>query len=366
MNYKALGIHVQAGGFTAGVQKHFDVLANVATSDFGRKTVEEVWGIPSIWGVSVSTSDDLIWADIGGSDISLVYGNPTVTQIKSFADFALRQDAPIVIWESDVDTFVTQDETERFIAHGYRVAHILLSTQTFGNAQKSKRYAFVAYKPNHNFNITPPKLSPYYATCYDALWALRNRPTHIGSGGVYDFDSYNMQPNIDISTLPNGWDLETLRQYSPNAIPECLVNYHRLNWLRPYPTIAVAASIEIHPSHNRPVTVGECATAAGWGGKIPQGPRPFMQLASCACPAVGEWLALQAKAYLDDAWGTADWESSYSPTEGKWLGGSASGSEKLFDMLEYIPRRFDERHYDVVTPVQEHKYVDSRRRRLSR
>jgi len=43
---RALGVHVFAGGFTAGVKRVFEVDAQLEVHGLGVRTAEEIWEVP--------------------------------------------------------------------------------------------------------------------------------------------------------------------------------------------------------------------------------------------------------------------------------------------------------------------------------
>lgn len=398
---KAVGIHVFAGGFTMGVQKVFDVQCQLEKHNFGRETTEAVCGVPFV------NHDDAQWPDV---DAQFAYGNPRCTGFSSItggygADVHGAWSAPTrdihelceyaagrydaVIWESVQQAMsvgrplLDYLRDEIFVPKNYRIAHVMLNAASFGNTQNRKRYFFVAYRDDRNFNIVPPEISDYEPTAYDAIWKLKDRETHeahiTSSCTDYTFDSYARLTDEEkhiVPNLPNGWNVNTLAAYNLDALPRrwqemwhlrtsdmpfsmhCI---YRMNWLRPFPTIHSSAARFIHPEHNRPLTVGELATAMGWSD-IPRGPKPVNQIAKGVCPEAGEWLANQVKLYLEDYWGEDDWESSYNPTKGEWEGRNAAGAkEKYFNLTQYVGSHFDIERYSDVKPIQRYRHpVDAR------
>lgn len=394
--HKAVGIHVFAGAFTMGVKEVFDVQCQLEKHNFGRESCEEVAGVPFV------NDDDANWPAV---DAQLCYGNPRCTgfscitagygedchgpwakqtlDIHELCKYAVgRYD--IVIWESVQQAFSTGRplldylRDEIFVPKGYRIAHVLLNAASFWNAQQRKRYFFVAYRDDRNFNIRPPAISPYEPVVYDAIWHLRDRETHEGhlgkqSGTDYDFDTYHkLTPNekLTVPKLPNGWGLNGLARYDYESLPpdykdiwdcresnmpfsmHCIT---RTNWLRPSPTLHSSACRFIHPDHDRPLTVGELSWIMGWPD-IPRGPSPVAQIAKGVCPSAGKWLAEQAEAYLNDEWGAEDWESSYNANTGTWDGRQARGAvEKTFNLTRYVGRVYNRDRFDVKD-VQLHRF----------
>jgi site-specific DNA-cytosine methylase len=407
----ALGVHVFAGGFTHGVKKVCDVECQLETHGFGGDTCEQVFKTPFVNRPS--------WKDWPSyHDIPFIYGNPRCTgfscitagydgsvhgpwaeqtqDIHDLCNYAVDVKADIVIWESVQQAYsvgrplLDYLRDEVFVPKGYRIAHIMLNAAAFGNAQQRKRYFFVAYRNNKNFNVTPPTISPYYNTCWDILGPMQDREVHEGDlwskrGVDYTFDTYGCLTDEEkhcVPNLPNGWDLNLLAKFYLEAMPKrwqrvykyrtsdmpfSMHSIHRLNWLRPYPTIHSSAGRQIHPVHNRPVTVGEVATVMGWDGLIPVGANPIAQIGKSVCPAAGKWLAEQAVAYLNDEWGDEDWESSYDNNKCEWVGRhcSRNDKEKVFNLTRYVGQQLDEDRYEEVQ-IHQHRFdVAARRRRLA-
>lgn len=405
---KAVGCHVFAGGFTLGVRQVMQVEDHLETHGFGIETAEKVVG------VRVTNCEDYReWPALSGN---MLFGNPRCTgfscitsgckesahgpwskqtiDIHELSDYAAKGGYDAIVWESVQQAYTGTGKAlidwliERHYAPaGYRVAHILLNAASFGNAQQRKRYFFVAYKNDKAFNITPPKISSFYSTTYDAIWNLRDRITREAKDrDDFDADTYvKLSPHEKrcAERLPNGWNLNMLANYDYDALPDkfkktwdtrtskmpfSLHCIHRLQWLHPFPTIHSGASRWIHPWYNRPITVLEAATAMGWGGLVPIGRAPIPQIGKGIVPDIGRWLAEQVKLYLTDAWGGDDWESSYDHVEGEWKGRDTHGElEKTFNMTKYVGHYFDAERYHYDARIPRHRWnVDPNTGRLKR
>jgi len=396
MKRKAVGIHVFAGGFTVGVQRVFDVAHQLEAHGFGLETAEAMCNLKCI------NDEEAKWPDVEGE---FAFGNPRCTgfstitsgydetahgpwskqtcDIHQLCEYAAgRYD--IVIWESVQQAYTVGKplldylRDEIFGPKHYRVAHVFVNAGSFGNAQQRKRYFFVAYRDDRNFNVTPPTIDPYYATMYDAIYSLRERetkkwwPTDLD----YEFDSYNELSADEeecIKRLPNGWCLNRMGRHAPefltpkyrftwdtrtSDLPFSLHSVVRTNWLRPSPTLHSSASRFIHPHLDRPLTIGEISTIMGWP-RIPIGKNPIGQIVKGIVPDVGQWLAEQALSYLNNEWGDDDFESSYNPITMTWEGRDTTGAiEKNFDLTKYVGSQFDMERYpsDVVEQVRNSRF----------
>jgi site-specific DNA-cytosine methylase len=388
---QALGIHVFAGGFTYGVKKQMPVLAQLEVHGFGLETASETFG------TECHNSPATKWPRISNQDVQLVYGNPRCTafstitggknstihgpwakqtcDVHELVDYSVAGDYDFVVWESVQQAYTQGRELldflikERFTLRNYRIAHLLLNAQSFGNAQWRRRYFFVAYKDSYKFNVTAPAFSPYYPVTFDAIAHLRDRETvqmeTYGRGDEeYGFDHYALlteEERAMVRAIPNGWDVNTLAKYRLNELPERLRDkwtlrksdlpfsvhcMRRLWWMRPFPTIHGSAFRFLHPDGDRPITIGECATAMGWEGRIPRGPLPYAQIAKGIIPKIGEWLAEMVSLSAGHHWGTDDWESTYDDEKKTWVGRDTTGAtEKVYDMSRYCGKLFDLERY---------------------
>ncbi len=389
MKYKAVGIHVFAGGFTMGVQKVMNVDVQLeAHGPFGQRTAKEVCNVE--WVNSPSGE----WPDV---DAHFAYGNPRCTgfstitsgydstahgpwskptaDIHQLCEYAAgRYDA--VIWESVQQAYTVGKplldhlRDNIFIPKCYRIAHIFLNAASFGNCQQRKRYFFVAYRNDRNFNITPPNFNPFYKVLHDVIGQDTDRDVNVldtARSDEYDRDThYPLTKNewACVPHLPNGWDLNCLAKHNTSVLPQKMQRKYklrisdmpfsmhgivRLNWLRPSPTLHSSCARFIHPEHHRPLTIGELSRIMGWGDRIPSGKQPAAQLAKGVAPSAGEWLAQQVQSYLDNEWGNEDWESTYCPIDCEWKGQNTNGAmEKVFDLTKYTPSHFDmERHIGI-------------------
>ena len=368
----AVGIHVFAGGFSHGVQRVFNVKTHLETHGFGLETAKE------LCKVNIHNTSAKDWPHV---DASFAFGNPRCTgfstitsgydtsvhgpfaaatiDIVEFMDYCTGR-YPIFAWESvqqaiSVGRPLLDKLVEQVKEQGYRVAHVLVNSASFGNAQHRKRYFFVAYKGNKNFNVDPPTLPEYMTTVYDAIWHLQ------------DDDSPTVRLTPDekhvVPNLPNGWDMNLFAAYNFDLLPDrykdawLLTNSNmpfslhcikRLNWCTKSPTLHSSCDRLIHPDKDRPLTIKELATIAGWP-IVPVGKNPMQELAKGVCPCVGEWIAIQAYHYLNDAWGDADYESTYNHKTGVWEGQDCNGAtEKTFNLTNYIPQKIRQDYpYDV-------------------
>lgn len=359
---KAVGIHVFAGGFTAGVQSYFDVDTHLEKHGFGLETAAAMCNVNIHNGDWPSVEADFAFGNprcTGFSTITSGYDETVrgpnaacTVDIHQFMDYCLGMSYPIFIWES-VQQAVTTGKplvdfcAKKAIAEGYRVAHVLVNAASLGNAQNRRRYFFVAYKRGKNFNCSAPQLPEYSPSLYDAIWHLRNEEPD-------DCVRLTTDEKYCLPSLPNGWDLNALADYDFDSLPvkfqdawlvrnsDMPFSMHcvkRLNWKTPCPTIHSSAGRFIHPDHDRGLSVKEIATIMGW----PRTPiadnanDAVAQIAKGVCPCVGEWIALQARYCLENVWGDQDYESTFNARDGVFEGSDCNGAdEKTFNFTHYV------------------------------
>lgn len=387
---KALGIHVFAGGFSHGVKQHFDVECQLETHGFGLDTARELFGVDSI------NCEAKKWPKL--NDISFAFGNPRCTgfstilsgyddelhgpwskqtcDIHEFSHYVVKHKIPIAIWESVQQAASTGKELLRYLIDKvykkhYRIAHVFVNAASCGNSQERRRYFFVAYSRDLQFNIVPPVLPKHHACAYDVLYETRNVKTNIGTMSEYDEHSTLIKNENDLAViplLPNGWCLNLLARWNFDALPDhykdkflfrtsnfpfSLHSVRRLSYFTPVPTLTSSCFAYVHPEVDRALTVGELAKCMGWPG-IPVGRAPTAQIAKGVVPAVGAWLAEQAKLCLEGAWGDEDWYSTWNGY--RWVGDDAHGAlEKTFNLTSYTQQ---EKPYDVAIKygTQHHRF----------
>jgi len=391
---KGVGIHVFAGGFTMGVKQVLPVTCQLEIHNFGRQTCEK-------HGTKFINADK--WSDWleykkDWSGSQFCYGNPRCTAFSSYSsgasakargpnavptqdirdlcNFGVKTGLDLIAFESVQQAFTVGQPLLRelintlFIPNDYRICHLFVNTAAEGNAQKRRRYFFVAYKNHKNFNIYIPRLQSRCTTVGDILGQPRFTNAKTKAGNLksktdnYDADTYHRLSNHNISIIPylkqrEGFHTlakkrpEELKKASPfmykkweyrtSGIPFSLHAPTRIGWRYHCPTICSTSTSLIHPLKNRSLTVGELAALMGWPDEfIPAGPQPIGQIGKGVVPATGAWLAEQILAYFNNDWGNEDFEASYDNKTGHWLGTDYTRTkekpiEKVFNMTSYIP-----------------------------
>jgi len=390
---KGVGIHCFAGGFTMGVKRVLPVVGQLELHDFGRETCEahhtEFMNADSWEG----------WWDYRSrwKDCLFCYGNPRCTAFSSYSagagcdvrgpfagptrdiwdlcEFGIRANLDLISFESVQQCYTVGRElldvlVGKLHANRYRVVHLFVNTAAEGNAQKRRRYFFVAYRNDRNFNVMMPDLPKYRTTVGDVLDRpeFQNRLVHEGklygkTNTNYDRDTYvNLSP-LEKELIPylhqgqsfndfarnNENDLKRLSsayfekwKHRTSEIPFSLHSPTRLKQNGHCPTISSTSTRLIHPTKSRPLTVSEIAAMMGWPKSfIPVGPNPIGQIGKGVVPATGEWFAEQVKLYLENYWDDEDFESNYNHRVKRWIGNEFTKTngpiEKVFRLTDYLP-----------------------------
>lgn len=393
---EAVGCHVFAGGFTAGVKRVFDVKCQLELHDLGHRTAREVFDTPVVHARPEE------WPARRAE--SLLYGNPRCTgfsvitagysseahgpfakqcqDINDLMSYGLSQEFPVICWESVQQAYTTGKPlldlwTERCVKAGKRVAHVFTNAATFGNAQNRKRYFYVAYPRELQFNADAPSVRRCYPVVYDAIWNRRGRAWRYFDPRSEEYDqdtAIRLSPDEEacVPHLGTGWCLNEMGKYGYDRLtprlqrvwdyrnsdmPFSLHGITRTSWLRPSPTLTSTSIRLIHPWHDRAFTIGELADIMGWEGKVPVGPDPSLQIAKGVVPAVGEWVAQQIESCLDDKWGGDEWTCKFDHDTGEFVGEDSRGmNEKVIDLTNYYGHQFDIERFPDEAIKQQRKF----------
>lgn len=394
---RALGCHVFAGGFSMGVRRVMPVLAQLEIHDFGRETVDAVLGIPFI--------NETTWEAWPRIEADFLFGNPRCTgfstitsgysdaihgpfakctrDIRDLCAYGTKHDVPVIAWESVQQAYsvgrplldLLRDEV--FAPRGYRICHMFLNAASFGNAQRRRRYFFVAYKRGRNFCVVPPPIADRPTTVRDVIEqyeGLETRACNYGAkSGTYDADTYTSVCREDQLVIPHLRPGEDFNAFARRGAMAAISPKFQAAWDRrlsdiPFslhcptrlwydgwcPTLSSSCSNFIHPTLPRPITVREMSRLMGWPeGAWPRGPRPNAQVAKGICPEVGAWLAEQVALYLRDEWGSEDWSTRWNHRAGRWEGFEFTDEplEKVIHMTQWEPNENETVHEAVGARV---------------
>lgn len=390
-----VGIHCFAGGFTLGVREVIPVVGQLEIHNFGGDTARAA-------GIEFMNADSWeAWREYKSKweGCSFCYGNPRCTSFSSFSSgagpdvrgptakptqdiwdlcrFGVMAGLDLIAFESVQPCYsvgrllLDRLRDELFVPNHYRIAHLFVNTAAEGNAQRRRRYFFVAYRDDRQFNVCKPILQERCTTVGDIigqshLTGLRCReyPLYGKKHVDYDAGCYTNLSADERSLLPyleQGQDFNGLGHAYGDKLRDINAAYYkrwcerisdipfslhcptRLRWDGHSPTISSTSSRFIHPLQDRPLTVGEIAALMGWPkGHIPVGPDPVGQIGKGVVPATGSWLAVQIENYFNGTWGDDDFQSSYNAQSGAWRGDTFTGNlekpiEKVFNLTHYLP-----------------------------
>jgi site-specific DNA-cytosine methylase len=240
-----------------------------------------------------------------------------------------------------------------------------LTAAAFKCCQNRRRYFFVAYKNDRNFNVCAPQLDEYRTVTRDVIEKYEGlKTTEFGKGESYTDDSsrrLNVNEMVVVPHLDHGWSLNSFARHHTDMLPEkykriwdyrasempfSMHTIYRLPYDTFAPTMTSGCGKLIHPKFHRACTIRELASMMG-NDFTPVGPDPFGQIAKGICPAVGTWLAEQARMYLDDEWGSDDFASKYDAKLGMFVDNDEarrSEHEKVFKMTDFRP--YNDRFYE--------------------
>jgi len=322
---KALGAYIFAGGFTVGVNHHFDVVAHLEGNDYGVSTAKLNWPDLDIrypkekWQVE----------DEKFRDLDFIYCNPPCAIFSMMGvrttrgKDAWRTDPRTECWhnafslletlrpqawacESVSEAYTTGREmidelTRKALALGYSVTHLLHNAHWLGLPQRRKRFFLVVHRApvltGWQLNWSPPPtvqdlLAEVHAPGYvrpfrpDLGPALAATPPGKRLAGVWeklnpDFDS-NRNPNGTVKGRPSFQD-------------------YRLSLTEPMG--AYIGDKIYHPTENRLIGINEAKALCGFPQDFQlagrEGPDQGSLLARGVMPPVAEWLAKAIKATLE-------------------------------------------------------------------
>lgn len=305
----AVGCHIFAGGFTAGVRRYFDVLAHLETSDYGVATAQA-----NFKGLPVHT-DIRRWPlrELRARGVDFVYSNPPCAAWSSagMSTSAKWETDPRVdcarqsfgllealrpkvwCWESVTRAFTTgrplvDQLTAKALGLGYAVTQLFVNAWLLGVPQRRKRFFLVAHQVTLDFrllDVARPSAAAVIKSCPAeprprVPESLRQilRDTYPGDGLLETFN--RLHPEV-----------KRVKGEKVRGRPPFL--YFRLPKTGPSYTLT-GSSTAFHPTQDRFLSVPECAALCGYPrdfkvlGSLGQ---QYAQLAQAVMPPVGAWLA---------------------------------------------------------------------------
>jgi len=320
-NPTAVAVHVFAGGFSVGVAAHFDVIAHFETSKYGSEVValnqpevdvfsgKETWPLEGLADHKIDfvfcNPPCALWSSIGilvqkgGAAWKddprqscwhdcfqvLEAARPQVFAVESVCRaFSPTGGQPLMI-----------EFAEKANALGYYVTFLMVNAAQCGIAQNRKRFFFVAHKMPMDFTSdeTP------------------DIPVREALKGIEPDDFYTLSPELERIVAKVGYS-QGLREVWEEMVPEHkrkrnkhghvsgrpMFMTHRIHPDKPLG--AMAGNYYIHYKEPRMLSIAEMKVLGGYPEwftfpeKMTTG-KKISYLCQAVMPAVGEWLARQAK-----------------------------------------------------------------------
>lgn len=327
--FNALGVHIFAGGFTAGVAQHFNILGHLETGKTLANSNSHV-AQHNFPGLDViHPRDQWPMEDLKSVDLDLVYCNPpcalwspigiTCTRGKD----AWRTDKRVQCWKDCLDVGLASktkclviesvprafsesggrdlvvEFAQEMHQNGYEVTLLFTDSAQCGIAQRRKRFFFVAHQVQIDFKSDRhPDVS--------AREAL---------SGV-EPDELEAVPESHLAALKSSQPGEGLRETWERLTPEHARTYnkhgqvsrrpmfmeHRVNPDRP--SGAIAGNYYYHWKEDRRLSVRELKILCGYPEwfTFPEGLKIHQKIAAlcqAVMPPVGEWVARQVRRGLE-------------------------------------------------------------------
>lgn len=328
----ALGCHIFAGGFSIGVEKHFQLTAHLERSTYGVKSWKEYRpNVPAI--VSKEAKWDL--APYKGK-VDFVYGNPPCAlwssasagyQLEHLFDWTrdvarvgAEVGAKATVIES-VRAAVRGAPKYRALAaeYGFSLAWVFVNTRDHGQAQDRKRLFFVllpreagVFEPVFEPRPTPKILDAIAGARRDGDREsldieYRKSCYAIPGSGVFAADMAKLLPYLPQGERVNKLPMEVLTEHAPafakyvesgRGWPGHLMT--RLRADEPAPVVYGLARY-VHPTEDRVLTLRELMRLQGYPDDFHfEGDQPtgLRMLGKTVCPPAGEYIAREVAAYL--------------------------------------------------------------------
>jgi site-specific DNA-cytosine methylase len=326
---KALGVFIFAGGFTVGVQKHFDIIGHFEDGPYGVATAQHnlknyrgeqlpVWEDTSHWPVGDITRrdrPDFIYGNPPCAPWSLASAgrsvhwtdDPRLNYVRR--QFALLDQMKPTVWAWEsvrpaytrgrafVDTIV-----EAAMARGYSATALLVNGEFHGVPQTRKRFFLVLHRVAIPWAADRNKKIPTVADAFarpfkrETLWPSPCPPMELKL-------LKKARPGEGLSLAFNRLFPEKVEARGEGERLKGRPSFQRMRLRadRPSPVL-LGIPHKYHPDKDRLISVEESAALCGYPrGFEFQGPiaKRFAQVAQAVMPPVGEYLARMVRAGID-------------------------------------------------------------------
>lgn len=325
---RALGVHIFAGGFSLGVERHFRLAGHLERSSYGVR----VWrhNRPNVQAVVDKTAR---WRPEAHGEVDFVYGNPPCAPWSAASVGYVRLAAsPYLEWAKDVlrvgrevgARVVAVESVRGAFLHGQQYYRQLRDDFKFGTLQ----WIFVN-AVDHGLAQWRPRLFMVFSeTAFVPRWkprplvsvldAIAGAPDDepIGPKSIYAVPGVPavdmlkfipaIKPGLRLRQTPDADLAAASSQAAVDGIRRAKFMGHELGRLhpdRPCPVVYGLARY-VHPAEDRLLTLRELMRIQGYPDEFsfaPEGQATALRmLGKTVCPPVGEWLAREVAAHLRD------------------------------------------------------------------
>jgi DNA (cytosine-5)-methyltransferase 1 len=303
----AIGVHVYAGGFTAGVQKAgYDILGQWEELDAGYETArlnfpdaEHPLGPPDTWPVQrFAGRVDLVFANppcapwsTAGSRLGV--NDRRVEYTYDCAKAALSLQPSFFVWESVPRAFspkgglaVVDEVIRLFRKAGYATTVLFTNAVLHGTPQWRERFHFIAHRYRLRLEL-PQVTHEGVMTVREAIEDLEYVPDDVGWNHVrqaYDERGLNVVRRL---SQGEGWNIGWERAVK-EGLPARRARFisYRLRYDAPAATLLDVGAL-VHPTQDRPITMREAARLCGYPDEFIFAPHR----------RGGRWVALPSEVY---------------------------------------------------------------------
>lgn len=355
-----VGMNTGAGTFLVGAQKIFNVVSHYHNFLLGQKTCAISHSIPT-------TMCSVDYSEIPSCSADALFANAEEwIDCQAAIKYGLANEIPIMMLDVRSEFWLKYeslfDELARFaFERGYRTAYVLYSTMSFDTGFYEGRLAFVTYQKKHNFNVAVPELPKKTRNIHTYLkdhlqtkiFSIYPHSENYSPSACYELE-YDEQ--ICIPKIKNGRSLKDVAKRQFSMLPGSARGFleqkvlqnpqycdlFRVHWGMKLSHSDIKSWRYIHPEYDRLFTVGEYMAINDWKD-CPRGRYPLEQMSYGTPRVIGEWLALQAKYYLTNAWKLKDYSMSYDRKTQKFKGYTVNPlrPKKYINLLDYYNMKFD-------------------------
>lgn len=318
---KAVGVDIFAGGFTLGVERHFDVLCHLEHGPYGVGTFRlnrphvPVHHPPSSWPLSeLAGRVDFMYANppcaivsVAGAGIRHGHADnwrrdPRTQCIRDVIDAAVVVRPRALALESVTRLYthageLVNEQVAKLLSAGYGVTHLLVNVSWHGAHQQRKRYFLLAHLTPLSFerlNYAPPDtLDEVLSEVGDPGWSAPVKPA-VAALAARCRPGEGLREVWERDNPPDTW------VEGPNGV----VGRPRMMEFR-LPGDRVAGvffgDFHWHPRENRRLGLNEAKALCGFPAdyQFSHPPGAFSEMARGVMPPMAGWLARQVARSLD-------------------------------------------------------------------